>query len=180
MSEPLPVQLDAATLADRGRSLSGELPVTAFRRLGQWLRTTEGRLAFELVFDRDDHGRRRLRARVRGSLDLQCERCLAGYALPLEHDFALVLIDSEAEADTLPEEIDAVVLPGTRSMHTVDLLEDELILALPLVPRCETVRPCRPAAELLDSGEVLGGDTGPRQQPFGDLAGRFDGDPDEQ
>lgn len=177
MSQSLPVQLDPVLLADRGRSLNGDLPVGAFRRLVEWLHASEGRLTFELAFARDGQQRRWLHGHVRGGLDLLCQRCLGTYRLTLEREFDLVLVSNEAEAATLPEDMEAVVIGDSRDVHTVDLLEDELILALPLIPRCEDTESCRPAVEPLDSERVLAEeeeeeDTGQRQKPFSDLADR--------
>jgi len=169
MSEPLPVEIDPLTLAERGRELRGAIPVDAFHRLAGWLAATEGELTFELRFGRDEQGRWHVQGHLAGSVALECQRCLGQFALPLDRAFELVLVESEAEAETLPEEVEAVVVGSRRSVHTVDLLEDELILALPLVPRCEAVRRCAPAVELLDSEEVLEDDPTPRQQPFAGL-----------
>ena len=173
MSNSLPAHIDAAAHADRGVSLRGSLPVAGFHRLAEWLAGTEGTLAFKLDFGRDEQGRRRLAGHASGELELLCERCGHEYRMPLDLRFELILVASEAEADLLPEALDAVTIGDRRSVHIVDLLEDELILAVPLVPRCEDVRPCRPAVELLDSAEALREhEEGARQHPFAALAGQ--------
>jgi len=169
MVDRLPVELDPALLARRGRALHGHVPVRDFHRLAHWLADTAGELRFELDFGRDDHGRPCLRGHARGEVWLECQRCLAAYPLPLDRRFDLVLVVDEAEAAALPEEIDAVVMGESRETRLVDLVEDELILALPLIPRCEVATDCRPGAALLDSDEVLAGEQEPRQQPFADL-----------
>lgn len=176
MSESLPVQLDPVTLAARGRGLRGTLPIAGFHRLTAWLPHTDGTLAFTLDFGRDDHGRSCLQGHVSGGLGMICERCLGEYTLTLDHAFSLVLVTSEAEAETLPEEVDAVVIGEARSMQTADLVEDEIILALPLVPRCERAEDCRPAVELLASEELDGADPDARQNPFAGLADEMDPD----
>ena len=59
---------------------------------------------------------------------------------------------AEAEAGLVPEELDPLVVGEQRGIHTIDLVEDELILALPLVPRCgDYGNACEPATELLVS-----------------------------
>lgn len=167
MSERLPVHLDPVNLADRGREVAGIVPIAAFERLAPSLHSREGELDAVLRFGQDDAGRRTLHARVTGALELVCQRCLAPCELEVDADMAVVLVESEAEAEALPEELDALIVGGQRSMHTVDMIEDELILGLPLVPRCADDAVCRPAVELLDS-EALesGGQAGERQRPF--------------
>ncbi len=174
MSKSLPAQLDAVACAARGRSLHGALPIAVFHRLAEWLESTSGSLEFALEFGQDEQGRRCLRGHVTGELQLLCQRCGHRYGLPLDQDFELIMVDSDAEADLLPEELDAVTIGDRRSVHTVDLLEDELILALPLVPRCDSVRVCTPAVELLDSEALLAQEEGTRQQPFAELMGGDD------
>lgn len=174
MSESLPIQLDPVTLAARNRELRGTLPVAGFHRLAAWLPRTDGTLCFTLDFGRDEHGRARLAGHVSGGLELICERCLAAYTLALDHAFTLVLVTSEAEAETLPEEVDAVVIGESRSMQTADLVEDEIILALPLVPRCERTSDCRPAVALMASEDLETADPGARQNPFAGLADELD------
>lgn len=171
MSDRLPVHLDPVALADRGRELSGRVPVESFERLADALHSREGDLEATLQFGRDGDGQRTLRGRIRATLELVCQRCLAPYALEVDLDLDLVLVASEAEAETLPQEQDAVVVGDQRAMHTVDMLEDDVILALPLVPRCGDPEACRPAAELLDSEAIgAGGDMGvERQRPFAGL-----------
>jgi len=169
MSEQLPVEIDAVTLADRGRRLQGHLPLTAFKRLAGWLEGTTGEVEFDLAFARGDDNRRWLRGHVTGQFELQCQRCLDHFALPLAWEFGLVLVEAEAEADALPEDMEAVVVGSARAVHTVDLVEDELILALPLIPRCEAVRRCRPAVDVLESERIDEVTEEPRQQPFAGL-----------
>lgn len=152
MSGRLPVHLDPLALAERERVIEGHVPVSAFRRLGAWLHADEGDIQATLRFGRDAAGRHVLRGEFRGQLELVCQRCLSPFALPIEHELDLVLVESLAAADLLPEGLEPLVVDERQSMHTVDLLEDELILALPLVPRCsDSGRECHAVVELLVS-----------------------------
>lgn len=167
MSERLPVHIDPITAANRGRKLNGQLPVQAFDRLGQWLHSSDGDLAIALEFGRDSAGRRHLAARIEGDLELMCERCLRPFHLGIDLDIELMLVESEAEADTLPDEVEPLLVGDVRSMHVTDMLEDDLILALPVVPRCAR-GDCRTAVEVVDSDEAEA-ETVTRQRPFADL-----------
>ena len=68
---------------------------------------------------------------------LQCQRCL----LPLdEHvhvDRQFRFVDDEATAAALDDEMEDEVLELPRSLNLRELVEDEVLLALPLVPRHE-------------------------------------------
>ncbi len=171
MSERLPVELDPVTLADRGRQLHGDVPVEAFQRLASALYSREGRISAELRFGQDSGGRRHLSGFLTGGLELECQRCLAPYRFPVDLELSLVLVETEREADALPEELDALVVGERRSVHTVDMLEDDLILALPIIPRCESEADCQPAVELLDSEAIEATGAAERQNPFAELGG---------
>ena len=168
MSARLPVHVDPVSLADQGRALEGRIAVSALERLGASLHDSEGELEVSLRFGHDDRLRRCVQGAVEGEIHLQCQRCLRVYAMPLAVELSMVLVGDEAEADALPEEVDALVA-GQRSIHTVDIFEDELILALPLVARCPGEAECRPGVELLESEALSEGDAGERQHPFAGL-----------
>jgi len=171
MSKRLPVQIDPVTLADRGRWLHGELPVEAFHRLASALYSRKGWISAELRFGQDSGGRRHLSGSLTGGLELECQRCLAPYRFPVDIELSLVLVETESEAEALPEGLDPLVVGERRSVHTVDMLEDDLILALPIIPRCESEDQCQPAVQLLDS-EAIEASGGPeRQTPFAGLGG---------
>lgn len=154
MSGRLPVELDPLDLADKGREIEGRVPVSAFRRLGEWLDSDSGSIEARLHFERTPEGRRVLRGALSGELELVCQRCLTPFALPVERTLELVLVEDEAAARLLPEELEPLAVGHRRVVHTTDLLEDELILALPMVPRCSDFgHLCKPAAELLVSDQ---------------------------
>lgn len=155
MSTRLPVQVDPLDFADKQRAIEGGVPVSAFRRLGEWLHSDTGTIEVRLRFAHDDAGRRVLQGELSGELGLVCQRCLTPFALPLDRSLDLVLVETEAEAALVPEELESLVVGEHRGVHTTDLLEDELILALPLVPRCgDYGNACVPATELLASEGV--------------------------
>lgn len=96
---------------------------------------------------------------------LECQRCLQTFAEPLQVDRRMRFVRTEDEASRLDEELDDDVLvqPARLDLHA--LLEDELILALPLVPRhAECPSPLPRAAEDLDV------ETEPARNPFAVLA----------
>jgi len=76
-----------------------------------------------------------LRASV--PVTLQCQRCLQPVSQALEVDRHFRFVRSEQEAERLDETAEEDVLVLTPRLDLHELLEDELILALPLVPRHE-------------------------------------------
>jgi uncharacterized protein len=78
---------------------------------------------------------------------MDCQRCLAPLVVPLVVDAELELADSAGEIATAEDDIDRVV--ASPAMPLAQLVEDELLLALPMVPRHEA---CEPPGEGYDAG----------------------------
>jgi uncharacterized protein len=78
---------------------------------------------------------------------LQCQRCLQPVDVPLEVDRAFRFVRGEDAAAALDAEADDDVLELTRGFDLRDLVEDELLLALPLVPRHRDCTVPRPAPD---------------------------------
>ena len=66
---------------------------------------------------------------------LECQRCLQPYRQPLMPERWFRFASDEDEAARLDEESEDDVLVLTRWVDLLELIEDELILSLPLVPR---------------------------------------------
>jgi uncharacterized protein len=79
----------------------------------------------------------RLHLRARTALQLTCQRCLQPMNVPLDVRPSLRFVHSESQAEALDEASDEDVLALTPSLDLLPLVEDELILALPLIPRHE-------------------------------------------
>ena len=139
-----PGQLDVAAFAREHGRLEGLLPVAGMTRLGDGLRPPADATATQVEWSADglwsqplgDQPQIRLRLRARATVWLTCQRCLQPVALPLEVDRLVRFARDEDEAARLDEEDDDEdVLAMPRALDLLALLEDELILAMPIVPR---------------------------------------------
>lgn len=115
------------------RSFQGSLPLAAMSRLRNSLAATEGVVTFDLQFDKDEIGVAYLHVRADAALPLTCQRTLETFALPVRVDTKLGLITQEADEAGLPDGYEPL-LTSDGLLHLADVVEDELILALPLVP----------------------------------------------
>lgn len=134
MSEHLPKLVDAYRLARQDSRMHGTVPVPRLPRLGSLLCSDAGSVQAELQFGIDPGGTTFVRGRVRAQLTLSCQRCLEAMELPVQAEFSLGLAASETLAARLPEIYEPLVTDDG-ALSTWELVEDELILALPLVPR---------------------------------------------
>ena len=99
------------------------------------------------------------------TVQLQCQRCLQNMSQALQIDRRFRFVRGEAAAARLDEasEDDVLELPPRLDLHA--LTEDELILALPLVPRHER---CPAPLPLRDDTDVP--EEAPAPNPFAALA----------
>ena len=135
MPQPPPV-IDGFEFASAGASLEGALPIRDFPRLQDLLAGRDGEIAFEVEGVRDERGRPALRLNVRGRLELRCQRCLEPLPFEVDADEVLVLAGTQAEIDAEPADVHAADrVVAAKEMPVRELVEDELILALPYAPR---------------------------------------------
>lgn len=156
--------IDGLEFARTGAKLKGAWPVASFGRLHDALRSTEGTLSYELRGVPEQQGRPALRLTVDGTLQLLCQRCLAALEFPLHIEVVLLLAETQAEVDAEPVAADGPesILAG-REMPVQGLVEDEVLLAIPIAPRHEAC--ASDTAGLKD----------PRQMPFAGLRGMIGG-----
>ncbi|UHD16202.1 YceD family protein [Thiocapsa bogorovii] len=93
-----------------------------------------GAASVELRFSRDRDGRCIVAGRVRATLRLCCQRCLGEVEIPVDARIQLALIRRDEEALDLPEHLDPWLVTEER-LVPLDMIEDELLLAVPVVPR---------------------------------------------
>jgi len=134
--------IDGFEFATAGATQEGTLPLRSFPRLQDVIVSDKGEAAYTLSGVRDERGRPSLRLKVQATLQLRCQRCLGPLPHEVDTDEILVLAASQAEidADPMTPEAPSRVIAG-KEMAVRDLVEDELILALPYAARhedCET------------------------------------------
>lgn len=71
---------------------------------------------------------------LRGTVEMLCQRCLRNMRYQIDESFDLVLVNNEAELDRLPESQDAWLMNSGR-LDVTDLVEEQLLLAMPLIAK---------------------------------------------
>lgn len=144
MSSHVPELLDAWRMVAERRSLQGRVPLAALRRLDGLLTDAEGEVSFALQFDRDALQVPYVELKIDTALPLECQRSLQRFLYPVLLVQRLGLIRDEADEAALLPETEALLVPEDGMLRTLDLIEDELVLAVPAVP----MNPDVPAVEL--------------------------------
>ncbi len=137
-----PARLDLRAFAEAGAPLAGELAPATLPRLSASTLPTDSappavpwNAAADLRPVTGGPPELWLRLQARAHVTLQCQRCLQPMPQSLEVDRWFRFAASEDEAARLDEESEDDVLVESRRFDLPELIEDELILALPLVPR---------------------------------------------
>jgi uncharacterized protein len=133
-SERVPEVLDAWKMVAARRGVEGRLPLSALARLEGSLLDTEGDVRFALDFDRDQFQVPYVELRIDTELPLECQRSMERFLLPVQIVQRLGLIRDEADEAALPPGYEPLLVPDDGELRTIELVEDELILAVPVVP----------------------------------------------
>jgi len=133
MSSGLPERVDPLRSADAQRRFKGSAELQRFERLAGDLAETSGEVVFDLAFGRLATGFAALTGRLTAVVHLRCQRCLEIFPLPLDLAVALGFVETESLAERVPPGYEpCLVEDGTVSVP--DIIENELLLALPQVP----------------------------------------------
>ncbi len=108
------------------------LKLDTMARLTGLLADNCGDVDVDLQFDIDAQGISYMRGRLSAQVRLVCQRCMEPVAVSLETDIAVGFAASEERALTMPESYEAHVL-AEETVVLSELIEDELILAIPIV-----------------------------------------------
>lgn len=146
MSRDFPDWVDPVKAAAGRRRFSGTMPLAWMERVADLIAGVEGEIAFRLAFDRDAQGQVLVTIRISGDVPLVCQRSLEVYRHPLEVETRVAVVESDAAAESLPGDCEPVVC-ADRRLALVGLVEEELLLALPLVPRRPDTEPPGPGPE---------------------------------
>jgi uncharacterized protein len=174
-----PRELDLFEFARSGRQAAGVVRVSQLPRMlnevaidapdrdTAFTWQAEGATQPELQDDGTEGPQPYLRLAIHGAAWLVCQRCLTPCDQAFNVDATYRIVNTEAEAEEFPLDDDEVeVIVGSRQFDLVDLIEEELLLTLPLVPKHDV---CPEVHESLVSG--VSGAEGAGEEAAQDEAG---------
>ena len=170
---PIPERVDHRKLAKQAGLIEGTLPIQCFHRLGEMLVVREGQVYLRLEFSRGDFGSTRVEGSVSTEVCTICQNCMQQFWGKISCDVALLVVSDESKLELLTENEDAIVA-SNKVISVVELIEDELLLAMPMIPRHEEGQ-CPEAdyePEVIVLQEVQAVQT--TYRPFADLAKEID------
>lgn len=135
MSRNYPDRVRPDKVAAAKRTFAGTMPVKGLNRLADLLAEPreDQALSFEIAFDLDDQGNKVAEVFVTGTLPLICQRTMKPFDYFIESRSKIGIVQDESVAEQLPEDYEPLVCPADE-LALKDLVEEEVLLALPLVP----------------------------------------------
>jgi uncharacterized protein len=129
--------IDTLDFAYKGGEHHGKIAVSDFERLQDYLVGDRDELKYIVIGALDRDGNPVLRVAIHGTISLQCQRCLGELRHVLDLRTELLLTRNEDELSRLDENESADGILAKSDMDILGLIEDEIILGLPISPRHE-------------------------------------------
>lgn len=168
MSGALPAEIDPFELAADGAVLEGAVSQADFDRLIPDPVARKEPVQFRLEFEPADRGAVLMRGRIETVVPLLCQRCMNTLLMPLTVKPAVLFARPRQAAGMTASEVEVIVVEERIPLRP--LLEDELLLGLPMIPMHDQAE-C-PATEYIKGTAREEGEE--RQQPFAGLKALLD------
>lgn len=128
----VPRLIEPRKFAQHGLQVAGEIPVDGLLRLGAVALSVQS-VAVTLQFSVAETKHRIVTGQYDGRVVMQCQRCLEAVELHLSGEISLAIVWSEDDAKQLPSDYEPWVVAQDQA-DLYEIIEEELLLALPLVP----------------------------------------------
>lgn len=141
-----PDRLDVRAFAQNAAQLAGESSLSKLERLAQDLYRPEGdlvsmsapnvswRASGESVAVTGGAAQSWLHLSLQAQVPLQCQRCLQGMTHDVDVQLSFRFVKDEAEANAQDDDAEEDLLVASKQFNLLELIEDELLMALPYVP----------------------------------------------
>ncbi|TKB45904.1 23S rRNA accumulation protein YceD [Thalassotalea mangrovi] len=133
----LPITIDPYKSAQRRLVCEGYFELSGLDRLQAVTQGHGEQVNVKITFDVDEQGLIVLSGTAQASVSLTCQRCNEEFSQDLNVEFCYSPVKHEDAAARLPSYYDAVELDENGEVNLRELVEDELILAIPLIPKHE-------------------------------------------
>ena len=156
-----PDHLDVRAFAQSAAHLPGKLSLSKLERLAQDLYGSEADLASKFVLWEatgesvavsGGAAQAWLHLEIQAAVPMQCQRCLQGMLHSMHGQRSFRFVRDEAEANAQDDEAEEDLLVASKQFNLLELIEDELIMALPFAPTHEI---CPQTVKLQASSEAF-------------------------
>lgn len=177
----MPRQFSPWGLVDRNATLVGEIGLADLTRLQDAVKSVDA-LSYVIKGQRDLSGSPSLAIQIAGQLNISCERCLQDMAFAINCDSTLQLKTTVQAATRsgeheLTDDCEVLAVDNDEKLDAFDLLQDEILLALPLVAAHSDIQDCGSkvvdviaAVEAVSEATDDNSEVEPTSKPFAGLA----------
>lgn len=137
MLQLLPEIVNIPDQVKKSGLIEGNWPLSRLPRLEGLLVDTESSLEAKLQFAKNGEGIAYVAGEIRTELALTCQRCMEPVQKHVECQFKLAFLQSEKDAENLPDDMEAYIIDGSEC-SIIELIEEELLLSLPIVSKHES------------------------------------------
>lgn len=150
----LTIPLDVRAACRQEEVESGEAPLAGLSRCRE-ITSEGGTFAYEVRFF-EGQGVHPLQAEIRISapLQLECSRCMEPVVQTVSVASRVTFVFSDEQAEHVETETEPVVLGREGRIRLVDLLEDEILMAVPLMPVHEEACSDLASGRAYESGRI--------------------------
>ncbi|GAA6204392.1 MULTISPECIES: 23S rRNA accumulation protein YceD [Thalassotalea] len=133
----LPITIDPYRSAQRSLECEGIFETSGMNRLLAACESSSEHVHVKVEFGVDELGLVFISAKGSATVVLTCQRCTEAFEHKLLIDFVFSPVKDEEAAENLPSYYDAIELDENGEVNLRDLVEEELLLVIPLIPRHE-------------------------------------------
>jgi len=133
----LPITIDPRKSAQRRLVCDGFFEVSGMKRLLDVCTPCSEQMQVNVKFDVDELGLNIISGTGSVSVALTCQRCTESLTIDLDVEFTLSPVKNDEAAEALPSYYDAIELDENGEVNLLELVEEELILAIPLIAKHE-------------------------------------------
>ncbi len=131
-------RFDVKRFCDESGAWSGEIAASLLDRVLDFA-DIDSPFTAKIEGRKTEHGQRSIEMTAHGELTIMCERCARDFTFEVGSSARVWIASEEAEIEaiesTIGEEDDVILASDVVS--AIQLLEDEVLLAIPFSPRCE-------------------------------------------
>lgn len=127
--------IDTLDFVRNARMHHGKITPDEFVRLKDYLYDSQGELEYTISGAWDKIGKPIIQVTIKGTINLHCQRCLGGLVHVIDLQAAILLVENESELSRLDENVSVDGILAASDMDALALIEDEIILSLPISPR---------------------------------------------
>lgn len=144
---PLPETINPWRLAKSGAEIRGSVAVSSLPRLAELVvehkgcKEVLGVISISLTARQDEQYRVYLQGELNTTLSILCQLCLSPMQVTIDEHFSWLVVKTDEQADSALANHDPVFADEDR-VNLLRLIEDEVILELPIAPSHELKEGC--------------------------------------